>query len=184
MNNTTTDTLAANETYEYMIYTFQDDKFIAWNAREVSNYPNYYITDCGRVFSTNINRFLKPSIKTGYRSVSLSNADGSKRFCIHRLVAQHFVPNPESRPFVDHVDRDKLNNHASNLRWCTPQQNCFNQTKKSNKTSLYMGVSANRSGSYSAAIKLNGKKITIGSFPTQQAASEAYQKAKQEIHVY
>jgi hypothetical protein len=184
MNNTTIAPLAADETYEYMIYTFQDDKFIAWNAREITNYPNYLITDCGKVFSNHINRFLKPSIKTGYESVLLSNPNGSKRFCIHRLVAIHFIPNPDNRPAVDHIDRNKLNNDVSNLRWCSNQQNSFNTSKQANKTSLYIGVSLNRSGSYSSAIKLNGKKITIGSFPTQEEASDAYQRAKQELHLF
>lgn len=49
---------------------------------------------------------------------------GSER--LHRVVAKLFIPNPENRPFIDHIDRNKHNNRVDNLRWCTPKENANN----------------------------------------------------------
>lgn len=46
-----------------------------------------------------------------------------KQYLLHRLVAEHNIPNPENLPQVNHKDRNKLNNHPSNLEWVTNQQN-------------------------------------------------------------
>ena len=49
---------------------------------------------------------------------------------VHRMVAELFVPNPENKPFVDHIDTNRLNNHFSNLRWVTQTENMNNPLTK------------------------------------------------------
>lgn len=51
---------------------------------------------------------------SGYRYVMINY----KRFRVHRLVAECFIPNPEHKPTVDHINRNRSDNEATNLRWC------------------------------------------------------------------
>lgn len=58
-----------------------------------------------------------------YQVVKFSKAQKSHTQKVHRLVAQAFVPNPENKPHVAHIDNDPTNNHASNLEWVTHDEN-------------------------------------------------------------
>lgn len=90
--------------------------------------PQYLVSQDGRVISTNFKmtgqrRELSPWVSNlGYKMVRLS---GEHRglYSIHRLVAQTFIPNPLSLSEVNHIDGNKLNNHASNLEWCSKRDN-------------------------------------------------------------
>ena len=59
----------------------------------------------------------------GYLYVTLCNEKGTKKFFVHKLVAEAFIPNPERKPQVNHIDGNKLNCKESNLEWCTNQEN-------------------------------------------------------------
>ena len=55
--------------------------------------------------------------------VRLSKDGKSTHFTLHRLLAVHFIPNPNNLPFVNHIDENKLNNSINNLEWCTQVYN-------------------------------------------------------------
>ena len=76
-------------------------------------------------------RVLKHKIcQADYHQVGLFDIDGvSKPFKVHRLVAQHFVPNPRHLNEVNHKDEDKANNRADNLEWVTHTENCNHGTR-------------------------------------------------------
>lgn len=59
----------------------------------------------------------------GYRRVCIK----CKTYYVHRLVAETFIPNPENKPAIDHIDRNRDNNDVSNLRWVTIKENAYNQ---------------------------------------------------------
>lgn len=78
----------------------------------------YAVTEDGRVWSYKNSKFLIP-YKTNYLYVSIKG----KKHSIHRLVAETFIPNPNSYPVVDHIDDNPYNNHVTNLQWMTIQGN-------------------------------------------------------------
>ncbi len=95
--------------------------------KSIKGFEDYFVYEDGSVISTkSLNPiFLKPDIVQGYAHVYLIAEKGSKpqNRKIHRLVAEAFIPNPEDKPMVNHMDSDKLNNHKSNLEWVTDLEN-------------------------------------------------------------
>ncbi|UFK26403.1 putative HNH endonuclease [Klebsiella phage vB_KpnP_ZK1] len=83
-------------------------------------FDNYLLYSDGRVYSEKRNRFLTGTLDSyGYRQVKLN----SKLHLLHRLVAKHFLPNPDLLPEVDHLDYNRDNNDVSNLRWVSRKAN-------------------------------------------------------------
>ena len=67
---------------------------------------------------------MKPSLTTtGYYKVDLRKDGKRKSMKAHRLVAMAFIPNPEDKPHINHIDGNPLNNNVENLEWCTPREN-------------------------------------------------------------
>lgn len=91
---------------------------------KISSFPNYLITEDGKVWSQKNQRFLKPFLNkpNGYLRVSFWDKKRIDKY-VHILVAKLFVKNPNNLPFVNHKDGDKTNNHFSNLEWVTSKQN-------------------------------------------------------------
>lgn len=93
----------------------------------ISNYPNYAISNSGVLINTNTKRELKYWISNaGYYCCRIINEDGHKRVSIHSLVAMMFLGDKPVGHVIDHIDRDKLNNNHSNLRYATKSANSLN----------------------------------------------------------
>lgn len=84
----------------------------------------YQVSDTGEIFDPyKRRRNVHVNPKTGYVQVRLQRNGKPCSAYLHRIVATAFVPNPENKPEVNHKDGNKLNNHASNLEWCTHREN-------------------------------------------------------------
>ena len=98
-----------------------------WIADEwvvCEDYPSYMINTKGEIKSLLTNKILKPSKhKSGYMLVGLRRDGVSKTVKVHRLLAKAFIPNPENKPHVDHINGVRDDNRLENLRWCTNQEN-------------------------------------------------------------
>ena len=145
---------------------------------EIQDYPNYMIYEDGRVYNKKRNIFMKPTLdNVGYLIIGLSENGKRIQTSIHRLIALHYITNPDNKPCVDHIDRDRQNNNIENLRWVTMRENCSNSCRSSE----YIGVRkiGNR---YRAEIKVDAKRISLGTYSTQEEASMVYKKAVDEIN--
>ena len=81
------------------------------------------VSNTGLVKGKKYNRLLKPYLYNGYYRVSLCQKGVAKKISIHRLVALHFIKNPNNKPQVNHINGDKLTNTAVNLEWVTCSEN-------------------------------------------------------------
>tara|TARA_R110000824_G_scaffold158993_3_gene333130 strand:+ start:1564 stop:2022 length:459 start_codon:yes stop_codon:yes gene_type:complete len=96
---------------------------------KIKGYEDYSIYEDGRVINKH-GRELKNWIGThGYKRIGLRKDGKQKHFRLHRLLAIHFIVNtrPGIAITVDHIDRDKLNNSLSNLRWATIEEQNANR---------------------------------------------------------
>lgn len=91
---------------------------------------DYYITTDGRVWTNQrkngIERFMKlVPHKDSYLHVGLYQNGKQKVKRVHRLVAEAFIPNPDNKPYINHIDGNRQNNDVSNLEWCTQAENVW-----------------------------------------------------------
>lgn len=121
----------------------------------------------GWVYDENTRTILTPkSRKSGDLQVSIH----CKHYLIHRLVASVFWENNDpNKNWVDHIDRDRTNNHAWNLRWCSAQENCLNSKLKSTNTSGYKGVCFHKNSGWYAQWVVDGTSYTK-TFDTKEEA--------------
>lgn len=92
--------------------------------KKIKGFENYEISNEGEVRNIITGLVLKQADNgRGYLEVGLHINKKRKHKYIHRLVAEAFIPNPESKPEVNHIDENKTNNNVSNLEWVTRTEN-------------------------------------------------------------
>ena len=115
------------------------------NWKKIEGFERYEVSDEGDIKSTDMTivtkngqsfrkgKILKKTTgKDDYYQVHISTPGLDKNIPIHKLVAEAFIPNPDNLPMIDHIDGDKHNNHAWNLRWVDAKTNKNNPNTKAN----------------------------------------------------
>ena len=83
------------------------------------------------------------------------------KYFIHRLIAITYIPNPDNKPNIDHINRNKLDNSIENLRWVTQAENRHNSTINRNNTSGYSNITIDKSrNSYVFYIRRNDYRFS------------------------
>ena len=93
--------------------------------------------------------------KNGYAKVSLLKNGKSKQANVHRLVAEHFLPNPMKLPQVNHKDGNKHNPEAINLEWVTPKQNSIHAYENGLSKCWRKGLTGNKSANFRGAYQIS-----------------------------
>ncbi|MBN2661602.1 MAG: HNH endonuclease [Tannerellaceae bacterium] len=116
--------------------------------KDVAGYEGLYqVSNLGRVKSiprkvtngTGGEFFTKPKIMnrhkdtSGYHAIALCKNSKMKKTKLHRIIAKAFIPNPDNKPQVDHINGIRTDNRLSNLRWVTPSENNKNGYRNGNK---------------------------------------------------
>jgi hypothetical protein len=141
----------------------------------IIGFDNYLISKEGSVVRkikhSGLYKLKINSNKLGYKNVLLTNNDNVKKTIpLHRLLATTFIPNPENKPLVDHINRNPEDNQLSNLRWATHIENSRNRVSGSNTGTNGVNKVKNI---YSASITINHKCIQIGRFFSLDEAKQA-----------
>lgn len=86
----------------------------------------YMVSNDGHIRNIKRQHDLVPELSNGYYRVCLSSNGKTTHKFVHRVVAEAFIPNPDNKPFIDHINGIRNDNRIENLRWCTSKENSNN----------------------------------------------------------
>lgn len=106
--------------------------------KEIDVWPEWFISTNGRLRNKRgIKKTTPNKARRNYRYAYHSSKDMKPRaIAVHRLVARHFIENPNGKPCVNHKDNNTQNNNVSNLEWCTHAENTDHARKQNRLKSL------------------------------------------------
>ena len=153
--------------------------------KKIDGFPNYSVSDMGRVRNDTTGRFLKDQVdKYGYYNIDLNHNGNRKTHKIHRLIAYAFIKNPQNKPFVDHIDCNPKNNNLNNLRWATLEENNRNSSiSKRNRSGIKGVCFKNQFQKWNAHITINGKHYHLGYFIKKEDAIGNLEEVKDAFFV-
>ncbi len=118
----------------------------------INGFANYQISSYGRIYNKKTKYFKKLTInKKGYITTILQDGYINKGYRVHRLVAKAFIPNPENKLYVNHINGIKNDNRKENLNWSTNSEN--------SQHAYNTGLTTTKTGIYNKNSKLTEKQV-------------------------
>ena len=146
--------------------------------RKIDGYDNYSVSNFGVVINDKKWRILKQSNSNGYKVVGLD----CKVHRVHILVAKAFIPNPDKKIDVDHIDNNRTNNNIENLRWSTRSENSCNAPISKSNTSGVKGLCwSKKKNKWQVEIMHKYKKYHLGYFTDKNEAIKARKLKANEL---
>ena len=157
--------------------------------KDIEDFEGYYeVSSLGRIRNSRTGLLRRFSLQGNhkYYIVNLWKNNVSYSRLVHRIVAKAFIPNPNNKPQVNHLDKNGLNNDISNLEWVTCSENhlhAFKNGRVGSKSRLgekislvskfrYVYWDSNRS-KWKSSIKVNGKNHNIGRYNCEIEAAKS-----------
>lgn len=110
---------------------------------------NYSVNEKGKIRNNFSGKIKKPSFcKNGYLYVDLYNKNVRKKYAVHRLIAETFLPNPNNKICINHIDGNRLNNSITNLEWCSYSENNLGVRNELIKALRYEEIRKKRGGGH------------------------------------
>ena len=136
--------------------------------KPIKDYEGLYeVSNLGRVKSLNYRKTGKEKIlknienSKGYFQVGLVKFGKQKLFTVHRLVAEAFIPNPEGKPCIDHINTIRSDNRVENLRWVTHEENNNNPLTKKKYSENHREQSGEKNPMYGKTVENNRSKPVV-----------------------
>lgn len=141
--------------------------------KDIPEYEGLYqVSNFIKVLNVKTGKLIACSVTNkGYYQVNLWKNNKCKHYSVHRLIGQAFVPNPENKPEIDHINTFKDDNWFKNLKWVTKKEQQNNPLTKQHISKGLKGKHINRTDLSKPVYQYNFNNELIGIYPSIQEAS-------------
>lgn len=154
-----------------------------WKIAEVDALGTYWISNMGRVVGPK-GTLLKLKSQNGYLKISYWNGKCVNSALVHRLVATAFIPNPENKPEVDHINTIRDDNRVENLRWVTTKENLNNPLTKKKFSEARKGHFESEEWRRNKSLARIGKRYALGYRWTDEQRARCAERQKGEGNAF